>query len=218
MTQAQQRLSVGLAGLMLLTSFNSAADSDSPPNAVKFPYTLNEADLTDIIAVAAALDLSVASPIDSLETWKHRDPRLYGAKFVFGPFESTDRTSRHYELDCYRDGVESAAWDCVKQEAVQVSVVADQSPDIAVIGDENTNLSEVVDVIDLVYSTSRKFAHPVKVIAVVNGFDVGYFTGRCTEYLPVRWSEGAGKFEVPEVHRVRQECPKRKERKVGVLY
>jgi hypothetical protein len=210
MTQAQQRLSVGLAGLMLLCSFNLTADGDSPPNGVKFPYTLNETDLTEIIAVAAELDLNVASPIDSLKTWKHRDPRSYGATFVFSPFESTDRTSRHYELDCYRDGVESAAWDCVKQETVQASVVADQSPDIAVIGDENTNLSEVVDVIDLVYGTSRKFAHPVKIVAVENGFDVGYFTGRCTEYLPVRWSEGAAEFEVPEVHRVRQECPKRK--------
>lgn len=212
MSKALTRLSIGLAASLWLASFGAVADSDGARNAVKFPYTLNEADLTQIIARASELDLSVASPIDTLETWKYNDPRSFGAEFVFSPFETTDRTTRHYVLDCVRDDPDGGDWVCLKQEVTQVSVAVDETPDVLVIGDENTNLAEAVEVIDLVYGAERKFSHPSKIIAVENGFDVGYFTGRCTEYLPVRWSEGAGQFQVPEVHRVRQECPKRKRR------
>lgn len=209
MIQALQRLNyLGVIVLLLVHSVPATADSERA--SVKFPYTLNEADLTQIIAVASEQGMSIGAPIDSLETWKHNEPRSYGATFVFSPFETTDRSARHIQLDCERD--EAADWVCQRQEITQLSVGVDQSPDVLVAGDENTNLSEAVEVIDLVYGTVRRFSHPVKIIEVDAGFDVGYFGGRCTEYLPVRWSEGAGEFQVPEVHRVRKECPKRKVR------
>ena len=199
-------LALGLA----VTAAAVSADGADKRSAIKFPYTLNETDLTEIIEVASELDLSVASPIDSLESWKHNAPRAYGAKFVFSPFETTDRTARHFELDCNRPGVETVPWDCSKSEITQVSVALEQTPDVTVIGDEHTNLAEVVTVIDLAYGSARKYSHPSKIVEVEKGYDVGYFTGRCTEFLPFRWSEGAGEFRVPEVHRVREECPRRR--------
>lgn len=212
MKQARQRLIVGIAAASLAATVSAAAEGPSARDAIKFPYTLNESDLTQIIEIASGLDLNVASPLDSLETWKHNSAKSYGAKFVFSPFETTDRTARHFELICAANSQEIVEWQCQKTEITKVSVALDESPDVIVLGDENTNLSEAVDVMDLVYGSERKFSHPTKIVEVDNGFDVGYFTGRCTEFLPVRWSEGAGEFQVPEIHRVRQECPKRSRR------